>query len=191
MAILRTESIVQGFSGAVGNLVLRQVGGKTILSKAPARPGKQSELQKENRQKFKMASIYAKTILKDPKKKAYYQQKARKLKLPNAYTAAITDYMRKGEIRDIDTRKFKGKTGDVVAIKVHKQDFTVSEVRVKILNAAGDLLASGVAKRKDTGQFSYKLTTNIGDVDKVRIKVVLGGFLQDEISKEVTAFLSR
>ena len=40
-------------------------------------------------------------MLMVPEKKAYYTHKAKKLKLPNAYTAAICDFMPKGEIKKL------------------------------------------------------------------------------------------
>jgi hypothetical protein len=38
--------------------------------------------------------VWAHEVLCDPDKKKYYEQRAKALKLPNAYTAAIRDYMR-------------------------------------------------------------------------------------------------
>lgn len=49
--------------------------------------------------------------MEDPALKAYYWRKAQKLKLPNAYTAALTDYMRKGKIESVNRKKYTGKIG--------------------------------------------------------------------------------
>jgi hypothetical protein len=51
-------------------------------------------LQRGTRITFREATVFAKRVLKDPVRKAYYQNQARELKLPNAYTAAITEFMR-------------------------------------------------------------------------------------------------
>ena len=78
-----------------GTLVFKILRGKTIVTSRPRSPKTESEQQRKNRAKFKQGSIWAKTILLDEQKKAYYKQQAKKLGLPNAYTAALADYMRK------------------------------------------------------------------------------------------------
>jgi len=99
MAIIRTNNLIKGISGSIGNLVMRNVRGKTILSSKVRSQRKESALQQENRMKFRCASAYAKHAMLDPDKKAYYLRKAKKLKLPNAYTAALGEYMREGKKR--------------------------------------------------------------------------------------------
>ena len=98
MAIVKNNAIASSFRGSFGNdLVFRHVRGKTFVM-APARKPdkkKESEAQRNTRSNFREAAQWAQHILLDPEKKAYYRQRARKLKLPNAYTAAITDFMRK------------------------------------------------------------------------------------------------
>ncbi len=96
MATVSVNSITKGFEGSIGDMVFRQVYGKTIVTGKPRSPRKESEQQRDNRLKFRSASAWAKATVQDPEKKAYYQRIAKKLKLPNAYTAAISDYMRKG-----------------------------------------------------------------------------------------------
>jgi hypothetical protein len=105
MAIVTTNPIVNGLSGMLGQtLVFKILRGKTIVASRP-RPAKtQSEQQRQNRSKFRQAATWAKTMLHDPQQKTYYQQQAKKLKLPNAYTAAITDYMRKPQLKEISRR---------------------------------------------------------------------------------------
>src|SRR4051812_33003002 len=125
MAVVRNNALVNGLSGRIGKLVFRQYGGKTILSGKAGSPRKQSTLQKENRSKFKDATQYAKASMLNPEKKAYYWRKAKKLKLPNAYTAAISDYLRKGEFKDVNTKHYKGKEGNTIHIKTYKKDFDV------------------------------------------------------------------
>ena len=99
MAISKNNPITRGLSGMLGGtVVFRNFHGKTIMAKRPTRTGKQSELQRENRNRFREATVFAKASVKDPQKKAYYEDKAKKMKLPNAYTAAITDFMRKPEV---------------------------------------------------------------------------------------------
>lgn len=102
MAISVNNPLTRGLSGMFGNLVVfRNIRGKTIMANRPCKPRKQSELQRENRMRFREATVFAKAAIQDVQKKEYYRNKARNMKLPNAYTAAITDYMRRPVGREI------------------------------------------------------------------------------------------
>lgn len=185
MATLQLNSIIKGMRGSLGNAVLRQVGNRTILSCKPRVPKKQSEQQRINREKFKVASAFAKNILKDPQKKAYYLQKAKKLKLPNAYTAAVTDYMRKAEIKAVHTEKVKGRVGDAVHIKVFKKGFSVNEVKVEVRHSTGKMIEWGYAIRKEPGEFIYKMCSSIDDMEGVIVRAIVASNTRNEVMKEV------
>ena len=97
MAIIKSNDLIEGISGKYGDHVFKQVRGKTVACPRSARPSKESIVQKENRSRFREAAQWAQTTLLEPEQKAYYRMKARTLKLPNAYTAAIAEYMQRGE----------------------------------------------------------------------------------------------
>ena len=125
MAIVTNNPLVNGFRGAFGkSLVFKQINGKTFASAFPRKPDKrnESEAQKNTRVTFRKASEWAQITLLDPQKKAYYQERARELKLPNAYTAAITDYMRKPKVVKKDTIKYT----------VSKPGFLLRDVQVTV-----------------------------------------------------------
>ena len=126
MAIVTNHAITTGFQGTFGNeLVFKHLRGKTFVMAPARKPAKkkESEAQRSTRSNFRDAAQWAQQILLDPQKKAYYQQRARKLKLPNAYTAAITDFMRKPKVLKAEVR------GTVVC-SIRKPGFVLSEVRV-------------------------------------------------------------
>jgi len=175
MATVAFNAATKGFSGAIGNLLFRQLHGKTIVSRKPHLPKKQSELQRTNRLKFRDAAYWAKSAVRDPEKKAYYQRMAKKLKLPNAYTAAISDYMRKGEIKEIDTRHYKGKAGDVIRIKAHKKDFTIRTAKVTLYGEARNVIESGEAIIKK-GFFVYKACKTLPQKISVKLNVSLSTY---------------
>lgn len=101
MAIIKNNPLTGKISGMVGKTaVYKQLRGKTILTNYPSKPSHQSELQRENRRSFRAAAAYAKAAMRDPKKKEYFWKKARKMKLPNAYTAAISAYRRAEKIKN-------------------------------------------------------------------------------------------
>jgi len=172
MAIVHTNNVVKGFSGTIGKLVFRQVHGQTIVSGRPSRHVKQSQQQKDNRERFKNASAYAKSAMLNPERKAYYWRKAKKLNLPNAYTAAISDYMRKSEIKEIDTRQYKGQAGNTIRIKASKKDFAINKVKVILRYADGTILESAYAD-KDHDIFLYKATKDALDKGPVTIQIMI------------------
>ena len=184
MAIIQTNALVKGLSGSLGKLVFRQYGSKTILAGKGRSSRKQSAWQQENRNRFKCASAYAKAAMLNADKKAYYWHKAKKLKLPNAYTAAVSDYMRKGEIKETDISQYKGKAGNTIRIKTFKKDFAVHQVQVIIRYADGQIVESGLAYKKDQGVFLYKTTNTIQDKLPVEIAIRLGGNTGHNVTKE-------
>lgn len=149
MAIVKNNTLTEGLSGMIGGkIVFRNLRGRTIVASRPSVTRTQSERQRENRLRFKRASAYAKAMMLDPEKKKYYWHKARKLELPNAYTAAITDYMRRPVIKQITIANRRG-GGNPVMIDVSKKDFGISVVEVTIRNEAGVVLERGPAIRKE------------------------------------------
>src|SRR5258708_15481563 len=154
MAILTTNPIVNGFSGMLGKtLVFKTLRGKTILSSKPKPPKTQSAQQRANRSKFRDASCWAKiTLLSDPEK-SYYQKKAKKMKLPNAYTAAIADYMRSAKVEEISKHD-----GTVVTYLVYKKDFRLRKVDVSIDGSDGTLPETRTINANALGECIIKLT---------------------------------
>jgi len=184
MATVVFNAATKGFSGAIGNLLFRQLHGKTIVSRKPHVRKKQSELQRTNRLKFRDASYWAKVTVRDPERKAYYLRMAKKLKLPNAYTAAISDYMRKGEIKEIDTRQYKGNAGDVIRIKAYKKDFAITTVKITLKGEAGNVIESGKAVMKN-GVFVYKTRNTLPEKIPVKLNVSLSNNGMNAIDRDV------
>jgi Glycosyl transferase family 8 C-terminal len=97
MAQVSGNMLTTGLRGKIGKLlVFRLIRGKTFASHAPCKPDKSKETvaQRQTRTRFKDASQWAKKVLLDANTLAYYKQRAKALELPNAYTAAIKDYLR-------------------------------------------------------------------------------------------------
>ena len=97
MAIVANNDLTRGLRGRIGRwLIFREVRGKTIASHAPRKPDprKPSAAQRLTRSTFREASAWAVRILLDPVKKQYYADVAKAEALPNAYTAAVREYMR-------------------------------------------------------------------------------------------------
>jgi hypothetical protein len=168
MAIVATNGLVKGFSGKFGNqIVFRQLRGKTIMARRSEPTKKQSIIQQENRSKFREATCFAKTMMRDVSKKEYYARVAKKLKLPNAYTAAITDFMRNPEI--VNIRKSSGDEEWTLHITTAKKNFQVKEVFVEVIDESDEAIVVGKARcvhnnyyefnhAKGGGKASYLIT---------------------------------
>jgi hypothetical protein len=162
MAHVKSNDITEGLSGRLGKLIFRTYKGKTYVARRPSKPKKESEDQRNTRSKFKLATQYAKQMMADPERKAYYTDKAKELALPNAYTAAITDYMRKPEIHGIDASKYKGTPEDPITIHASKKGFKLARVSVVVTSADDVVLEQGTAEYMDAGVWNYQssLTSN-------------------------------
>lgn len=133
MAIIKNNVLLEGSSGMFGkSIVFKQVRGKTVVCNRPAKPSTESNQQKENRDRFRKASAWAKNVLVDPDKKVYYQKKAKKLKLPNAYTAAIADYMRCAKVTHVN------QYDDKATFSVYKKDFDVAQIDIVVNKDSGE-----------------------------------------------------
>jgi hypothetical protein len=102
-----------------------------------------------------MATEYARKMMKDDAMKTYYRKMAKKLELPNAYTAAITDYMRKPKITNIDTTKFSPKPGGTIQITAGKKDFKLASVNVIISTPDSEVIETGPANYVGTNQWDF------------------------------------
>jgi hypothetical protein len=162
MAKSKNNILTKGLSGMIGKqIVFRSWNGKTFISVAPKKPKKQSPVQKENRTKFKRATVFAKKMMKDPAKKAEYKEIAKKLQLPNAYTAAITDYMRNPEIEALDISNYSGKSNEEIIVMVSKKYFDIQEVKVILIDKKGEVVEEGKATKGVGTEWIYKTSIDI------------------------------
>lgn len=166
MARLSKNSVVHGCNGSIGGLVFRSYGGETYISEKPTfrKKRKQSALQQANRDKFRKAQAYAGEAMRDAELKAYYLKKAKELKLPNARTAAVTEYMRGIQVDKVDAKRYTGKAGDRIGISARKQGFNqIEAVEVIVHNAAGEVIEQGNAYKTSTVDWVYRATmTDVG-----------------------------
>jgi hypothetical protein len=165
MALVKNNNATRGLSGKFESILFKTFRGKTFAYPEPKKPTRQSEEQRKNRDRFRNASYYAKTAMQDPEKKAYYRRIAQKLKLPNAYTAAITDYMRKTQISEVTV-------SDKVQIETFKKGFKVQSVNVVITDSNHQLIEQGAARMKEYGFWWYHpATVNLHEMKPYKIIV--------------------
>jgi len=90
MAIATNQSILRGNIGKMGDIFMRTVNGKTVISKAPKCRTKKSEREIANHSLFQQAAAFAVEAMRDPGLKLHFKNVAKRRKLPNGYTAALS-----------------------------------------------------------------------------------------------------
>lgn len=151
--------LLKGITGRIGDWQFKQVRGKTVIAKRPRKVSKRkaaSPQQQETRDRFREATAYAHAALADDTKRTYYQQQAKKLNLPNAYTAAITDFMRKTRVINIDTQRYTGKAGGEISVHAVKRAFGIKEVKVTLSSKGGDVIEQGLATHQRGYLWTYQ-----------------------------------
>jgi hypothetical protein len=145
---IATSMLHRGFRGATGDFLFRTYNGKTVVSPRPVyRNETNTEARRKTRDHFREATFYAHHAMENPKQRSYYQQKSKQLKLPNAYTAAITDYLRRAKVKALTRSSFAARKGDVIFIRASKYPFMVNRLRVRAYTSQGDILAEHTLHR--------------------------------------------
>lgn len=145
MAHVHQNTIAKGLRGRVGDLIYKQYGDKTVVTRVPQFSGAWSKRQIAARRRFGRASRYATEVQRDPARLAIYARVARKRKLTVRATA-IADFLTAPTINEIDPSRYQGRPGDVISIWAH-DNFEVVAVEVTIRDARGELVESGPAQR--------------------------------------------
>lgn len=153
MAKLERNIIFTGASGKLGDIVFRQVNGKTIIAKRPRKTKVMSPAQERQRERFSQAVAYAREQTSDPATRDEYARGINDCK-PSAYNVAFADFMTAPKIHEVDTRAYAGKRGNPIRIKA-TDDFKVISVEVKIINAAGAQVECGHAWQRSKSQWHY------------------------------------
>lgn len=146
MAIIKDGDLLFAkVRGQLGNqVVIYQRNGQTIMAAKPGKSTKKpSQRQLEVRYRMKVASAYARVIIRDPEIKAYYKSMAGPGQ--NAYNMAVKDAYYSPEIQNI--RVVEENTVVVTA----KNDFRLDNVMVKVFDNKGDLIETGRAIPKGVG----------------------------------------
>jgi hypothetical protein len=160
MAKFKMNKMVEKATGTVGTMSFRTVGKTILFSSNPDHNGRQSEKQRLQRERFKRASTYAKTVLADPATKAAYAEKAASsgVDFMNAFSLAVKDYLKSPVVDAMDYSAYKGKIGDLIKLRVF-DEFKVAEVRVSIVLPTSVVSESGVAiHAADAANYTYIAT---------------------------------
>lgn len=170
MAKVTTNPIIEGFRGAVGNLVFKRYGGGTIVSrKGDPSSTPPTEGQKAVRDKFKLAALYGKTVMADPITKELYTTAAKAKGMP-AFALALADFFNEPMVDEIDLAAYTGKAGDPIKVRAH-DDFDLTGVAVAIRDADGNVVEEGAAAIGTDGAFLYTAQKTLATGQSVVIEV--------------------
>lgn len=155
MARVTNNLLLQGISGKIGPLIVRQVGGQTIVQSAESKPKRapRSPKQQAHLQRMYQAQLYAKAQIRDPNTKALYATRIDQRRT-SAYTVAIADYMNAPEILGLDGRAYRGRPGDALRVQA-TDDFEVIAVILRFHAPTGTELETGPAALHPSGDWLY------------------------------------
>ena len=166
MAISFKNLITRMYSGRVGDIVLRNYGGKSVMAKRPdCSKVVKSPAQLENQKSFAKASKYSKAVKNDPQKSEEYSEKKKKTRYKDVFHAAMSDCLTKPKVQKVELAGYRGHQGNVIRIAAWDK-FRVETVSVMILNNKGQLIEKGPAvSRMFSGNREWDYTATVENFD--------------------------
>jgi len=162
MSFVENNPLLKGHRGMLGGtLVFRQVNGRTVISARPKKRDKPTAHQLKTKAKFLLAVEYAKLQMSIPEMKEIYKKAVNK-NIPNAYTAALKDYLNAPVVDSIDSKEYKGSIGDLLFFHAI-DDFQVTSVTVEIRDASGSLLEKGEASERDLHRNGWQYSATVAN----------------------------
>ncbi|MFI2744611.1 hypothetical protein ACG2LH_17890 [Zhouia sp. PK063] len=145
MAVNKNNVVMHGASGKLGNnVVFRQRGGVTIVSKTPFRSSGYipTANQQEQQIKFTEAAFYAKSAMLDPSLKNAYANKAKGNQ--SAYNVAVKDYLTAPLLASANFSSYTGEIGSTITLAI-SDVLAVVTVKIALYTSDGALVEEGMA----------------------------------------------
>ena len=164
MSKTNLNSLTRYYSGKFGqDFILKNYNGTSVMAKLPRfSPRRRSARELETVTRFRLANSYARKCLLDPGMNAFYQSKPKKG--ASVYRMALKDYLRAPAVEQIITSDYRGRPGDRITV-IATDDFAVTKVRLKILDAGGILIEEGPCMPGDVNSvWVYAATEEIADL---------------------------
>ena len=145
MAKIKKNTLLEGLSGKVGNLVFRQMpdGSTTVSAKPDFSERVDSPAQKDQQARFKLAQAYASQAKDWPVYVEYARRNEKR-----AYNLALSDWLRPPVIHSIERDEGR------VRVKA-SDDVQITKVEVRILDNKGNTLEQGQAGQIDPLYWEY------------------------------------
>ena len=171
MAISFNNLITSKYSGRVGDVVFRNYGGKSVMSKRPdCSKVVKTAKQKEWNDLFAKAVKYGQYVIRTPELSRYYKAKRPDL---YPYNAGISDFLSRPVVEHVAVSGYKGLPGNVITVSVWDK-WSVEGVSVVIFNVLGEVVECGAAvPRQFSGntEWDYSATAEYVDYKSCRILV--------------------
>jgi hypothetical protein len=171
MAISFNNVITKEYSGRVGDIVFRNYGGKSVMSKRPdCSKVIKTARQIEFMNRFAKAVKYGQYVIKNQELSNYYRKKRPDL---SPYHAGISDFQSRPVIECVDVSGYQGLPGNVVTVSVWDR-WSIEGVDMVIFNALGEIIEYGAAvpgKFSGNAEWDYKATVENVDYKSCRIHV--------------------
>lgn len=172
MAIINENLFVKGARGNVGKqLVYRRHGDNTTITRMPRinENAVTSEDQKEIRELFTSAVMYAQGAIQSAELKKEYLKKAKPGK--SAFNMALRDFLKAPVVKRINTGMYDGTPGSTIIVHA-KDDFRVAKVKVSIYHSTGDLLEEGNATLAPINREQWIYTASQANASLVGLTII-------------------
>ena len=190
MAVSYNNLITRYYSGRVGDIVLKNYNGKSVMTKRPdCSKVIKSARQLEINDKFKKAVKVGQYVIKNQESSDFYKRKRPDL---TPYNAAISDYLSRPVIERIDLGDYQGLPGNVVTVSVWDK-WSIEGVDMVIFNALGEVIECGAAvPRQFSGNTEWDYTATVENPDnkggrvEVRVSDRPGNVVNEVITLDST-----
>jgi hypothetical protein len=165
MAYVDGNDLTLGLRGSFGKqFIFRRFGKKTIASRRSVYAVSRSEAQQRHRERFRLATLYAKRCVAHPETKAEYENIARVTDKWSAFATAVGDYLVPVSVERIDISHFTGRSGSPVFVAVNDR-YKVRTIVVTVTTMSGDVIERGHATFVSGNEYVYKtVTSELSDV---------------------------
>ena len=162
---------------------------KTLMTRPPDMRGiVPTAGQLDQRQRFRLATVYSRMAFADPATRSLYAEAAAERRKP-ILAVMIADFLHAPSIDEVDVSAYEGTIGSPIYVCA-RDDFLVQTVQIKIMDTNRQVLESGFAEiEAGTGRWKYTGQTNISAAGYIRIQALVTDCPGNVTDKETTRAL--
>jgi hypothetical protein len=163
MAVSYNNVITRNYSGRVGDIILKNYDGKSVMTKRPdCSKVIKSERQMVFMNKFARSVKFGQFAKDNPTLIKHYNEIRPDL---STYHAAVSDYQSSPVIEHVDVSEYQGHPGDVVTVSAWDK-FEIKGVGVVIFNDLGEVIEFGEAvPRQFSANTEWDYTATVENID--------------------------
>ena len=160
MAIVKLNDLFKDVSGSIGELELSRRRDKTVVRHKPEVRPLATPARLANRERFRTAALYGRTVQSTPALAAVYAPAARSRGVA-PYHVALKDFLNPPEVTDIDLRTLPTPAAGPIRVSAI-DDFQVVQVWLSLRTTEDQMIEEGAATLDlESGQWLYHLQTEI------------------------------